>query len=227
MNDSNNILSNVSNHSNTILNSTAEQTDLLTFVENFPINSPLVRKLLSSKPSPPLQSRQIGRVSGIDQIRQHNSTRERGARTRLVAARINSRKEVHAQLLEAMRRCRLSKPGRLQAASKLGVFAVNGGKPVLSISKKDIVGLPDLFNADLLAELTEEDRFLGPMKRAIINKDATTFNKIGPYMAQFWTKAAVVNECVILGNELAIPEPLRKDVLARLHRSQLGQEAMI
>ena len=57
------------------------------------------------------------------------------------------------------------------------------------------MGLPGLFDADLLAELTAEDRFLGPMKRAIINKDTYSFNKLGAYVAQFWPTAAVVNNC--------------------------------
>ena len=107
------------------------------------------------------------------------------------------------------------------------MFAVNGGKPILSKSKKEIVGLPGLFDADFLAELTEEDRFLGSMKRAIINKDVTSFNKLGDYMALFWPKAAVVNNCVIIDNKLAIPEASRQAVLARLHRSHPGQEAMM
>ena len=119
------------------------------------------------------------------------------------------------------------KTGEIHTAAKVGVFAINGGKPILSKSKKEIVGLPGLFNADLLAELTEEDRFLGPMKRAIINKDVNGFNKLGAYMAQFWPKAAVVNNCVIIDNKLAIPEALRQAVLARLHRSHPGQEAMM
>ena len=46
-------------------------------------------------------------------------------------------------------------------------------------------------------------------------------------MAQFWSKAAVVNNCVIIDNKLAIPEVLRPAVLARLHRSHPGQEAMM
>ena len=50
------------------------------------------------------------------------------------------------------------------------------------------MGLPGLFDADLLAELTAGDRFLGPMKRAIINKDITSFNKLGAYMASFGLK---------------------------------------
>ena len=89
------------------------------------------------------------------------------------------------------------------------------------------MGLPGVFDADHLAELTEEDRFLDPMKRAIVNKDVTTFNKRGAYVAQFRPKAAVVNNCVIIDNKLAIPEALRQAFLARLHRSHLVQEAMM
>ena len=190
-----------------LVNSAAEQTDLLSFVENFPLSSPNFRR---PSPRPTVRSRQVGRISRLDQVRQHNRTRERAEKTRFVAAVTVSRKEGHSQLLEAMRRCRLSRPGKIHSAAKVGVFAVNGGKPILSKSTKEIVGLPGLFDADLLAELTEEDRFLGPMKPAIINKDVTSFNKLEAYMAQFWPKAAVVNNCVIVDNKLAIPETLRQ-----------------
>ena len=208
----------------TILKSTAEQAELQTFVETFPVSSPNFRR-----PSPRLQirSRQLNRMSRLDQIRQRNRTRERAAKTRFVATRTTTRKDGHTQLLEAMRRCRLSKPGKVNMAAKIGVLAVIGGKPLLSSTKKEIVGLPVLFDADLLAELTAEDRFLGPMKRAIINKDITSINKLCAYMAQFWPKAAVVNNCVVIDNKLAIPEPLRQAVLTRLHRSHPGQEAMM
>ena len=174
-----------------------------------------------------MRSRQLSQISRLDQIRHRSQTRERAAKTRFVATRTTTRKDGHTQLLEAMRRCRLSKPGKVNTAARFGVLAVNGGKPLLSSSKKKIVGLSGLFDADLLAELTEEDRFLGPMKRAIINKDITSLNKFGSYMAQFWTKAAVVNNCVVIDNKLAIPEPLRQAVLTRLHRSHPGQEAMM
>ena len=46
-------------------------------------------------------------------------------------------------------------------------------------------------------------------------------------MAQFWPKAAVVNNCVVIDNKLAIPDLLRQAVLTRLHRSHPGQEAMM
>ena len=207
-----------------LLNSAAEQTDLLSFVENFPLSSPNFQR---PSPRPTMRSHHLGQISRLDQVRQHNRTRERAVKTRFVATRTVSRKEEHSQLLEAMRRCRLSRPGKIHTAAKVGVFAVNGGKPILSKSKKEIVGLPGLFDVDLLAELTEEDLFLGPMRRAIINKDVTSFKKLGAYMAQFWPKAAVVNNCVIIDNKLAIPEALRQAVLARLHRSHPGQEAMM
>ena len=74
---------------------------------------------------------------------------------------------------------RLSKPGKLNTAAKIGVFAVNGGRPILSKSEKDIVGLPGLFDADLLAELTEEDRFLGPMKKLSSMKTLLTSTSSG------------------------------------------------
>ena len=205
----------------TILQSTAEQAGLQTYVETFPISSPNFRR---PSPRPNIRSCQLTRLSRLDQIRQHNRTRERAAKTRFVATRTVTRKDGHSQLLEAMRRCRLSKPGRKNMAAKIGVLAMKGVN-LSSSSKKGIVGLPGLFDADLLAELTAEDCFLGPMKRAIVNKDITSFNKLGAYMAQFWPTAAVVNNCVAIDNKLAIPESLRQAVLTRLHRSHPGQEA--
>ena len=84
----------------TILNSTAEQADLLTFVESFPINSP---NFCRPSPRPPIRSRQLNRISRLDQIRQRNRARERAAKTRFVATRTTVRKDGHTQLLEAMR----------------------------------------------------------------------------------------------------------------------------
>ena len=109
----------------------------------------------------------------------------------------------------------------------MGVNAINNRKPLVTPDKKKVVGLPDLFDVDLLGELTGEDPFLGLMRTAIINKDVQSFNKLGAYMAQFWTKAAVVNNCVLIDNNLAIPEQLRSAILTRLHRSHPGQAAMM
>ena len=201
-----------------------DQAELLSFVENVTLSSPNFRR---PSPRPSVRSRQVGQISCLDQVRQRNRTRECAAKTRFVAARTASRREGHNQLLEAMKKCRSSRPGIIHIADKVGVYAINGGKPIVSKSKKEIVGLPGLFDADLLAELTEEDRFLGPMKRAINSKNVSSFNKLGAYMAQFWPKAAVVNNCVIIDNKLAIPEVLRPAFLARIHRSHPGQEAMM
>ena len=161
--------------SQTLVNSTAEKADLLTFVESFPLNSPNFRR---PSPGPPMRFRQLSRISRLHQIRQRYRTRERATKTRFVAAGTKTRKDSHSQLLEAMRRCRLSKPGKNNTAARIGVLAVNGGKPPLPSSKNEIMAL-----SGLSAELTEEDRFLGPMKRDIINKYITSFIKLGSYMA--------------------------------------------
>ena len=107
------------------------------------------------------------------------------------------------------------------------VNAINSRKPLVTPDKKKVVGLQGLFDVDLLGELTGEDPFLGQMRTAIINKDVQSFNKLGAYMAQFWTKATVVNNCALIDNKLTIPEQLRSVILIRLHRSYPGQAAMM
>ena len=46
-------------------------------------------------------------------------------------------------------------------------------------------------------------------------------------MAQFCTKVAVMSNCVIVDIKLAIPEQLKRGILARLQRSHQCQEAKI
>ena len=104
----------------TLLNSTAEQANLLTFVETFPLNSTNFRR---PSPRPPMRSRQLSRIFRLDQIRQRNRARERAAKTLFVATRTTTRKDGHTQLLEAMIRCRLSKPGKANTAARIGVLA--------------------------------------------------------------------------------------------------------
>ena len=65
----------------------------------------------------------------------------------------------------------------------MGVNAINNHKPLVTQDKKKVVGLPGLFDVDLLGELTGEYPFLGPMRTAIINKDVQSFNKLGAYLA--------------------------------------------
>ena len=110
---------------------------------------------------------------------------------------------------------------------RMGVNAINNHKLLVTQDKRQVVGLPGLFDVDLLGELTVEDQFLGPMRTANINKVVQSFNKLGAYMAQFRMKAAVFNNCVLIDSKLAIPEQLRSAILARLHRSHPGQAALM
>ena len=64
----------------TRLQSTAEQAGLQTFVEKFPVSSPNFRR---PSPRPNLRSRQLTCLSRLEQIRQHNRTRERAAKPAL------------------------------------------------------------------------------------------------------------------------------------------------
>ena len=84
--------------------------------------------------------------------------------------------------------------------------------------------LSGLFDAELLAELTEENHFVRPMKKTIVSKDISSFNKMIAYMVQFWTKMAVVVDCVIVDKKLTIPHQLRSAMLARLQRLHPGKE---
>ena len=128
------------------------------------------------------------------------------------------------QFLDKCRRQRQTRLARQGEILRMGFNAINNHKPQ---DKKKVIGLPGLFDVDLLGELTGEDPFLGPMRTAIINKDVQSFNKLGAYMAQFWTKAAVVKNCVLIDNKLAIPEKLRSAIFIPLHRSHPGQAAMM
>ena len=46
-------------------------------------------------------------------------------------------------------------------------------------------------------------------------------------MANFWDDASVINDCIIIDKRVALPTCLRKAVLARVHRTHPGQEAMV
>ena len=114
-----------------------------------------------------------------------------------MAVRAVTRKEELVKFIEILKRKRLITRARIQASARVGVVIFNNKKPLVNRSKQALLGLPGFFHADLLAELTEEDRFLGPMKKAIVNRDLSSFKKLGAYMAQFWSKVAGVNNCVI------------------------------
>ena len=97
-------------------------------------------------------------------------------------------------------------------------------RPFVSQDKKEIVGLPSLF--DIVAGFTEEDEFLGPMKRAVLHNDVQTFSKQGLYIAQFWPIASVGDNCILIDNKLTIPFKMRAAILTRLHRSHHEQPAL-
>ena len=46
-------------------------------------------------------------------------------------------------------------------------------------------------------------------------------------MAQFWTKAAVVKNCALIDNKLAMLEQLQSAIMARLHRPHPGHAGMM
>ena len=109
------------------------------------------------------------------------------------------------------RQQRESNRARQQRKSQ-GVCAIKT-KPFISQDKKEIVGLPSLFDVEQLAELTDEDEFLGPMKRAILDNDVRSFSKQEVYISQFWPIASVVDNCILIDNKLAIPFKLRSAIL--------------
>ena len=234
MDTSNNLAQNttlnstLNNSTNTVdfANTTTEQTNLLDFVENFSTSSPNFRT--SSQIRPKISTvRPMDRPSRIDQIRSRNIARQRHSRERFVVTRGQNTQKALTHFLDKCRRQRLTRRARRGEVLRMGVNAINNHKPLVTQDKKKVVGLPGLFDVDLLGELTGEYPFLGPMRTAIINKDVQSFNKLGTYMAQCWTKAAVVNNCVLKDNKLAIPEQLRSAILIRLHRSHPGQAAMM
>ena len=224
----NSTLNNSNTSTNTIdfANNTIEQTNLLNFVENFSTSSPNFRT--SSQQRPGLSTvRHMDCPSRIDQIRTRNLARLRHSRERFVVTRGQTTQKALTQFLNKCRRQRQTRQARQGEILRMGVNAIKNHRPLVTPDKKKVIGLPGLFDVDLLGELTGEDPFLGPMRAAIINKDVQSFNKLGAYMAQFWTKAAVVNNCVLIDNKLAIPEQLRSAILIRLHRSHPGQAAMM
>ena len=93
--------------------------------------------------------------------------------------------------------------------------------------QKSLNGLVGILDSNVLSEFTDEDSCLRLMKRALINRDYEGFCRIASYLKSFWHCAAVVDGCVVVDNRIAIPNCLRKQLLARLHRSHAGQLAVV
>ena len=94
-------------------------------------------------------------------------------------------------------------------------------------SEKSLTGCVGILDSRVLSELTDEDSSLRLMKRALINRDYEGFCRIDSYLKSFWHCAAVVDGCVVVDKRIAIPNCLRKPLLARLHRSHASQLAMV
>ena len=201
-------ISNTSTNTIGFAYNTIEQATLLNIVENFSTTSPNCRTPSQQRYGPSRASCK-NRPSRTDQIRTRNLARLKQSKDRFVVARRQSARKGLAQFLNNCRRQRLAKEARQEAVVRMGVNAINNPKPMVTRNKWQVVGLPGLFDVDLLGKLTREDTFLRPMRTAIINKDVQSFNKLGAIKTQFWTKAAVVNNCVLIDNKLATPEQLR------------------
>ena len=157
-----------------LLENTATTENLLDFVGNFgsapnrdqpntsaPQSNTPVPIVVEMAPVNPSRSRPLLRYNRLHVVsNQTRRNRQGPPRTPLQSL---------AGFLEKCRRRRLAIRAR-QQKKPLGVCAVKP-KPFVSQDKKEIVGLPSLFDVGLLAELTDEDEFLGPMKRAILDND--------------------------------------------------------
>ena len=103
----------------------------------------------------------------------------RQSKYRFAIARGQTTRDNQAQFLGKCRRQRLVKKCREHAVAQVRIHAINGQKPLVTREKRKVVGFPGLFDVDLLAELSEEDQFLGPMRTAIINRDVQSLTEDG------------------------------------------------
>ena len=206
-----------------LLDNTAVRENLLAFVENFESNpshdtpNTPAPTIIEMAPLNPVRSRLLVRFNRLQTLRSQSRMTSQGPpRTPLQSI---------ASFIEKCQRRRISNRA-CQLSDTEGVCSIKT-KPFISQDKKGIVGLPSLFDVGLMAELTDEDEFLGPMKRAILDNDVQTFSKQGLYIAQFWPVASVVDSCILIDYKLAIPFKLRSAILTRLRQSHPGQQAMI
>ena len=110
--------------------------------------------IVHTAPVNPPRSRPLLRFNRIQSLR----SQARRSRQGLPGTPLQS----IASFNEKSRRRRISNRAHQLRASE-GVCAIKK-KPFVSQEKKEIVGLPSLFDVGLLVELTDEDEFLGPMK---------------------------------------------------------------
>ena len=64
-------------------------------------------------------------------------------------------------------------------------------------------------------------------RRVVERNDRQGFELMGPYTNPLWHQMSVVDDCLLVDNQLAVPDKLRQAVLRRLHQGHPGQEAML
>ena len=94
-------------------------------------------------------------------------------------------------------------------------------------TESSLDNLTKLFDRSLLAELTSEDVWMDRLRRVVQRNDLHSFELMGPYTNPLWHQIAVVEDCILVDNRLAVPMQLRQAVLKRIHRGHIGQEAML
>ena len=139
----------------------------------------------------------------------------------------NRNKTNYARTLANFRTNRLKRTVRVNMIADKVEKKKTQEAPVNTHKKSFTTGLRKILDADLLGELTTEDSQLGQLRKHILAKDREGFLRLGSYMANFLDDASVINDCIIIDNRVAIPKCLRKSVMARLHRTHPGQEAMV
>ena len=133
-----------------LANHTIEQSNLLTFVENFSTTSPNFHT--SSQQRPGLSTvRPRDHPSRIDQIRTRNLARLRHSRERFVVTRGQTTQKTLTHFLDKCRRQRQTRQARQGEILRMGVNAINNH--LLDV-------MPELFDVDLLGELTGEGKNL-------------------------------------------------------------------
>ena len=149
-------------------------------------------------------------------------------RKKLRQSSVTSLRQNYAKMLANFRLKRPAKAERVSIrVNKVNRMATRSTQSVSDDKKSFTTGLSDLLDAGLLGELTTEVSKLGPLRKCILAKDSEGFKRLWNYIARFWQESAVINDCVIIDNRVAIPFCLRKAVLNRLHGTHPGQEAMI
>ena len=64
------------------------------------------------------------------------------------------------------------------------------------------------------------------LRRVVERNDRQGFELMGPYTNPLW-QVSVVDDCLLVDNQLTVPDKLRHAVLRRIHQGHPVQEAML